>query len=50
MSPPAEMDRVEQLMIEETLRHTDGNKERAARLLGVATRTIYRKVDKKKPA
>ena len=38
------MDRVEKLLIEETLRHTGGNKEKAARLLGVATRTIYRKI------
>jgi two-component system response regulator HydG len=38
------MDRVEKLLIEETLRHTGGNKEKAAKLLGVATRTIYRKV------
>jgi two-component system response regulator HydG len=44
------MEQVEQLMIDETLRHTEGNKERAAKLLGVATRTIYRKVDKRKPA
>ena len=38
------MDRVEKILIEETLRHTGGNKEKAARLLGVATRTIYRKI------
>jgi two-component system response regulator HydG len=44
------MERMEQILIDETLRHTGGNKERAARLLGVATRTIYRKVDRRKPA
>lgn len=44
------MDEAERLLIEETLRHTGGNKERAARLLGVATRTIYRKLDARREA
>jgi transcriptional regulator with PAS, ATPase and Fis domain len=44
------MERVEKLLIDETLRHTGGNKEKAARLLGVATRTIYRKIGTGKPS
>jgi two-component system response regulator HydG len=35
---------VEQRLIEETLRLTKGNKELAAKLLGIASRTIYRKL------
>jgi DNA-binding NtrC family response regulator len=35
---------VERLLIRETLRQTGGNKRRAAHLLGIATRTIYRKL------
>ena len=38
------LDEVEQRLIEETLRFTKGNKELAAKLLGVASRTIYRKL------
>lgn len=37
---------VEQMLIRETLRVTKGDKTTAARLLGIATRTIYRKMDK----
>ncbi len=36
---------VELQVILETLRHTGGDKNAAARLLGIATRTIYRKLD-----
>ena len=36
---------VERRVILETLRHTGGDKSAAARLLGIATRTIYRKLD-----
>ncbi|MFH0902641.1 MAG: sigma-54 dependent transcriptional regulator [Pseudomonadota bacterium] len=36
---------VERQMIQETLRHTRGDKRVAAQLLGIATRTIYRKLD-----
>jgi two-component system response regulator HydG len=35
---------VERLLIRETLRMTKGDKSTAARLLGIATRTIYRKL------
>ena len=36
---------IERRVILETLRHTGGDKSAAARLLGIATRTIYRKLD-----
>jgi two-component system response regulator HydG len=32
-------------VIKETLRHTKGDKSVAAQLLGISTRTIYRKLD-----
>ncbi len=38
------LDEVERLLIRETLRQTGGNKQRAASLLGIAARTIYRKL------
>jgi len=38
------LDEVEQRLIEETLKLTKGNKELAAKLLGIASRTIYRKL------
>lgn len=41
------LDQIEQKVIEETLRMTKGNKKLAAELLGIATRTIYRKLDEK---
>jgi two-component system response regulator HydG len=40
----APLEEVERLVIEETLRRTGGNKQRAADLLGIAARTIYRKL------
>jgi len=36
---------VEQRMIRETLKRTEGDKSLAAQLLGISTRTIYRKLD-----
>ena len=36
---------IELRMIKETLRYTDGDKKLAARLLGIAPRTIYRKLE-----
>jgi two-component system response regulator HydG len=39
------MHEAERRIITETLRRTQGNKELAARLLGIAARTIYRKLE-----
>jgi two-component system response regulator HydG len=39
------LEEVERRLIEETLRRTRGDKKLAAQLLGIATRTIYRKLD-----
>jgi two-component system response regulator HydG len=36
---------IELRVIHETLRHTKGDKRLAAQLLGIATRTIYRKLE-----
>ncbi len=38
------LEEVEQRLIVETLKLTKGNKELAAKLLGIASRTIYRKL------
>lgn len=38
------LEEVERRLIQETLRSTGGNKQRAADLLGIAARTIYRKL------
>jgi two-component system response regulator HydG len=37
------LEEVEDRLIEETLRYTKGDKTLAAKLLGIATRTIYRR-------
>jgi two-component system response regulator HydG len=42
------LEEVEQRLIRETLRHTSGDKSLAAQLLGISTRTIYRKLDEMK--
>ncbi len=39
------LDDIELRVIKETLRHTKGDKSVAAQLLGISTRTIYRKLD-----
>ena len=39
------MEEIERRVIRETLRFTDQDKRRAAQLLGIATRTIYRKLE-----
>ena len=39
------LDEVERRLIRETLRQTKGDKSLAAQLLGISTRTIYRKLD-----
>ena len=36
---------IELRVIKETLKHTKGDKSLAAQLLGISTRTIYRKLD-----
>jgi len=38
------MAQVERLMIERTLHATGGNREQAAKILGIGTRTLYRKI------
>lgn len=38
------MAQVERMMIERTLQATAGNREQAARILGIGTRTLYRKI------
>jgi two-component system response regulator HydG len=40
------MDEVERRVLHETLRHTKGDKTLAAQLLGIAARTIYRKLER----
>ncbi|OFZ00043.1 MAG: hypothetical protein A2Z97_15735 [Bdellovibrionales bacterium GWB1_52_6] len=40
---------VEELLIRKTLEATDGDKNMTARLLGINSRTIYRRLDGKKP-
>jgi two-component system response regulator HydG len=38
------MNDMEKNHIANTLRHTDGNRERAAKILGIGARTLYRKL------
>ena len=38
------MDEVERMMIERTLKATDGNRDAAAKMLNIGTRTLYRKI------
>jgi two-component system response regulator HydG len=40
------MDEVERLVIRRTLEQTRGDKNLAAQILGIAARTIYRKLDR----
>jgi len=40
------LDEIERRVLHETLKMTDGNKKLAAKLLGIATRTVYRKTKK----
>jgi two-component system response regulator HydG len=42
----APLEEIERIAIRETLRHTRGDKTLAAQILGVAPRTIYRKLDR----
>jgi two-component system response regulator HydG len=40
---------IEMRVIHETLRHTRGDKRLTAKLLGIATRTIYRRLEQPDP-
>ncbi len=40
------LEEIERLFIAETLKYTGGNREEAARLLGIGERTLYRKINK----
>ncbi|MEA2102020.1 MAG: sigma-54 dependent transcriptional regulator [Thermodesulfobacteriota bacterium] len=40
------LDEVEKILMEQTLKYTRGDKALASRLLGVSTRTLYRKLDR----
>lgn len=44
--PPQSMDDMEKELIEKTLRETHGNRRKAARILGIGERTLYRKINK----
>ncbi len=41
------LEEVERILMEETLKRTKGDKGLASKLLGISTRTLYRKMDKK---
>jgi two-component system response regulator HydG len=43
--PGTPLREVEKEMIRQTLLYTNGNKTRAAELLGIGTRTLYRKIE-----
>jgi two-component system response regulator HydG len=44
--PGTRLDEVEEILIADALRRTRGDKERAARLLGISARTLYRRASK----
>jgi len=44
------LEEVERRLIDETIRYTHGDKSQAARILGIAPRTIYRKLRSGRPA
>lgn len=48
LSVPMKMDDVERLMINHTLLFTNGDKAKAARLLGIGRKTLYRKLEQYK--
>jgi two-component system response regulator HydG len=45
----ASLKEVEELLIRKTLEATSGDKNMAAKLLGINSRTIYRKLDQREP-
>jgi two-component system response regulator HydG len=48
LSIPVSMDEIERRVIEQTLIHTSGDKTRAARLLRIGRKTLYRKLERYK--
>jgi len=46
--PGTRLDEVEDLVIADALRRTHGDKERAARLLGISSRTLYRRAGRRR--
>jgi DNA-binding NtrC family response regulator len=48
LSVPTKMEEVERLMINHTLLYTSGDKAKAARLLGIGRKTLYRKLEQYK--
>ena len=42
--PPASLNEIEKQAIAETLAKTKGNREKAAKILGIGERTLYRKI------
>jgi two-component system response regulator HydG len=48
LSIPTPMEDVERRVIEQTLIHTNGDKAKAARLLGIGRKTLYRKLEQYK--
>ncbi|MBI5967130.1 MAG: helix-turn-helix domain-containing protein [Deltaproteobacteria bacterium] len=42
------LETIERRVIEETLRHSRGNKNLASKILGISARTIYRKIEEDK--
>ena len=50
ISLPSALDEIEKQVIEATLDYTDGDKSRAARLLNIGRKTLYRKLDEYKIA
>jgi transcriptional regulator with GAF, ATPase, and Fis domain len=45
LSVPMKMEDVERIMIDKTLLYTNGDKAKAARLLGIGRKTLYRKLE-----
>jgi transcriptional regulator with PAS, ATPase and Fis domain len=45
LSIPMKMEDVERIMIDKTLLYTNGDKAKAARLLGIGRKTLYRKLE-----
>jgi DNA-binding NtrC family response regulator len=48
LNVPMTMDEIERLVINQTLRYTNGDKAKAARLLKIGRKTLYRKLEQYK--